>query len=67
MAIHYALSLYWFVEMTKTMFPPDKEMKRSGSFPLFPQDKDKATKTIQGKRGKAHSSDSEDEGGQKFD
>jgi len=50
MAIHYALSLYWFVEMTKTMFPPDKEMKRSGSFPLFPQDKDKAAKAIQGPR-----------------
>jgi len=69
MAIHYMLSLYWFVEMTKTMFPPDREMKRSGSFPIFPQDKDKAAQTIKGRpaRGKAASSDSEDEGGQKFD
>jgi len=65
MAIHYILSLYWFVEMTKTMFPPDKELKRSGSFPIFPQDPKKAAQAIKSKP--ATSSDSEDEGGQKFD
>ncbi|KAL6057144.1 TLC domain-containing protein [Balamuthia mandrillaris] len=55
--VHYALSLYWFVEMTRTMFPPSPQMVRAGSYPILPKDgklKDKA-------------SDSEDEGGQHFD
>jgi len=67
MAIHYALSLYWFVEMTKTMFPLDKQMKRSGSFPLFPQDKDKAASTIKSAAPNKKGKNSDDEGGQKFD
>eukprot|EP01087_Luapelamoeba_hula_P022489 TRINITY_DN8066_c0_g1_i1.p1 TRINITY_DN8066_c0_g1~~TRINITY_DN8066_c0_g1_i1.p1 ORF type:complete len:348 (+),score=67.34 TRINITY_DN8066_c0_g1_i1:150-1193(+) len=87
MVCHYGLSLYWFVEMTKTMFPPDKQMKRVGSFPIFPQDQKKAQEKISSSTASApsssssssaafggkkparlsKSSDSEDEGGQKFD
>jgi len=64
MTCHYALSLYWFVEMTKTMFPPDKQLKRVGSYPVFPQDPKKAAEKI---AYAETSSDSEDEGGQKFE
>jgi len=60
MAVHYLLSVYWFVEMTKTMFPVDPaSLKRVGSYPIFPREKDaKAPRS---------SPASDDEGGQKFD
>lgn len=53
-----------FVEMTKTMFPMSKEMKRSGSYALIPKVPEKS-KTH--KPGGESESESEDEGGQKFD
>jgi hypothetical protein len=65
MTIHYALSLYWFVEMTKTMFPVSREMKRVGSYALVPKVASKATKS--NNAGRESETESEDEGGQKFD
>jgi len=77
MVCHYGLSLYWFVEMTKTMFPPDHQMKRVGSFPIFPQDPKKAQAKVAAANSKGSGNNkkrvsdsaesSEDEGGQKFD
>ncbi len=51
-----------FIEMTKTMFPVSREMKRVGSYALVPKiadDKSTTTKKRSGNR--------QDEGGQKFD
>jgi len=39
MVVHYMLSLYWFVNMSKTMFPPkDYDLKRVESFGTLPKD-----------------------------
>jgi len=52
MAVHYALSLYWFVNMSRTMFPPkDYDLRRVESFGALPKEK------VEGKT----------DGGQKFD
>jgi len=72
MVIHYGLSLYWFVEMSKTMFPVSAQMKREGSYALIPKtDAKKPVHRGKEKRSKAgnksESESSEDEGGQKFD
>jgi hypothetical protein len=64
MTVHYSLSLYWFVEMTKTMFPVSREMKRVGSYALVPRVTGKAKNQAAGESG---DSESEDEGGQKFE
>jgi len=41
MVIHYILSLYWFVNMTRTMFPPkDYDLKRVESFGALPKAKE---------------------------
>jgi hypothetical protein len=64
MAVHYSLSLYWFVEMTKTMFPVSREMKRVGSYALVPKIADKPKHN---RGGESESESGEDEGGQKFD
>lgn len=69
MTVHYALSLYWFVEMTKTMFPVSREMKRVGSYALVPKAKpDPKSKTHSPSNSGGSESESDtDEGGQKFD
>jgi len=39
MVVHYMLSLYWFVNMSRTMFPPkDYDLKRVESFGALPKD-----------------------------
>jgi len=53
-----------FVEMTKTMFPVSREMKRVGSYALVPRVTGKAKNQAAGESG---DSESEDEGGQKFE
>jgi len=38
MVVHYMLSLYWFVNMSRTMFPPkDYDLKRVESFGALPK------------------------------
>jgi len=38
MAVHYALSMYWFVNMSRTMFPPkDYDLKKVESFDQLPK------------------------------
>jgi hypothetical protein len=40
MVVHYMLSLYWFVNMSRTMFPPkDYDLKRVESFGALPKPK----------------------------
>jgi len=63
MCVHYSLSLYWFVEMTKTMFPVTSQMKRVGSYALVP----KAPAKKKTRNPGESESESEEEGGQKFD
>jgi len=60
MSIHYALSMYWFVGMSRTLFPP-KGVKRVESFPAL-----SGTQESQNAIPPRERKGSED-GGQKFD